>query len=215
VISQSARVSGHPYCYNQRTENKTDRPPVQASIRLARGIDQQIVDVSLLSLGDKHLTDVETLWAAPLQRFKEDDKLWSWRFKQRLTRQNQAIYEGYALEYNNQTQGLMLLERQSRRSRLTPNQLLLYVEAIAAAPWNRRRLTQSPLLLGVGTALLDIARQRSLDLGYQGRLGLQALPRSVGFYERHGMTEIPPDPDQYLDPEELPLTYFEHRAIRP
>jgi GNAT superfamily N-acetyltransferase len=188
---------------------------VESSIRLARGLDRQLVDVALLSIADKHLTDFTTLWTALLQQYQEDDKLWSWKFKQRLTRQNQPIYDGYALEYNNQTQGLILIERQSRPSVLTPGQSLLYVEAIAAAPWNRRRLTRSPQLIGVGRALLDIARQRSLDLGYQGRLGLQALPRSVGFYERHGMTEIPPDPDQYLDPEELPLTYFEHRAIRP
>jgi GNAT superfamily N-acetyltransferase len=187
---------------------------VQQRIRLIRGLDRQPVEVQLLDLTLDHLNNVETLWTEPVRYYQEEDKYWSWRFKKRLAQRTQRGYEGYAIEYEGCTQGLMMIERQ-RRSQLEPGQPIVYIDAIASAPWNRRDIQQPPYLFGVGNALLDFARQRSLELGCRGRVGLHALPRSVGFYDRQGMTEVPPDPTDYFDPDDPPLPYFEYRALRP
>lgn len=60
---------------------------------------------------------------------------------------------------------------------------------------------------------MNFARQRSLDLGYQGRVGLQSLPDAVRFYERIGMTRLELEPADIIDAGEK-LPYFEHRALR-
>lgn len=81
------------------------------------------------------------------------------------------------------------------------------------APWNRRAIERSHEFTGVGRQLIQFARQRSLELGYQGRVGLQALPSAVGFYERIGMTCLALEPEEIVDPEDA-LPYFEYRAQR-
>jgi hypothetical protein len=66
---------------------------------------------------------------------------------------------------------------------------------------------------GVGRQMMQFAQQRSLDLGYRGRVGLLSLPDAVGFYERVGMTRLELDPEDIVDAEEN-LPYFEYRALR-
>lgn len=109
---------------------------------------------------------------------------------------------------------MMLIETQQHRSRITPGQPLVYVEALATAPWNRLAIIRPPELRGVGTALLLFARQRSLQLGYGGRVGLHALPRAERFYERQRMSRFDPNPEDYPDLEDKPLTYFEYATMR-
>ena len=84
---------------------------------------------------------------------------------------------------------------------------LVYVEYLASAPWNRRLLEDPPYLIGVGRALVLFARQRSVELGYGGRVGLHALPGAEAFYRRYSM------PDYGSDPDKEGLVYFEYAAL--
>ena len=101
----------------------------------------------------------------------------------------------------------MFIETQWHRSHWAQRWPLVYVEAIATAPWNRSDIEQPPWLKQVGTLLLLFARQRSVDLGYDGRVGLHSLPGAEGFYHRQQM------PEHGLDPEKDDLVYFEYNAI--
>ena len=83
----------------------------------------------------------------------------------------------------------------------------VYVEYLASAPWNRRLLEDPLYLVGVGRALLLLARQRSVELGYGGRVGLHALPGAEAFYRRYDMPDYGPD----LDKDGL--VYFEYGAL--
>lgn len=65
-----------------------------------------------------------------------------------------------------------------------------------------------PTYGGVGRTLLLFARQRSLALGYGGRVGLHALPESEEFYRRNQMPEYDPDPGKEG------LVYFEYGVLR-
>jgi hypothetical protein len=98
---------------------------------------------------------------------------------------------------------LMMIETAQHGSRITPGERLVYVDGIASAPWNRKAIQRPQKFKGVGTALLEFARNRSLELGYEGRVGLHCLPGAEGFYDRQGMLDLGSDED-YED-----LIYFE------
>ena len=117
-------------------------------------------------------------------------------------------FEAYALEVGDLTQGLLLLETQWHRSGLPQRYPLVYVQAILSAPWNQIIIEDPPFYVGVGRALLLFARRRSEQLGYQGRVGLHALPGSEGFYHRVDMPDYGPDDDKEG------LIYFEYGATQ-
>lgn len=179
---------------------------MQRPIQLLSGTGETVSGL-LCNLNDRHIEDVEAVWKEILSATDQADRYWSWDYKLRQADQA-ARYEGYAIEVENLTQGLMWLETQRHRSQMPQRYPLVYIEALATAPWNRRWLDDPPYLQGVGRSLLLFARQRSLDLGYEGRVGLHALPGSEGFYRRNQMAEYGAD----LDKESL--IYFEYSAIR-
>jgi hypothetical protein len=179
---------------------------MQRSIQLLSGFGEVIPGL-LCSMSDRHLEDFETIWKGILRATDQSDGYWNWDYKLRRGNQD-ARYEAYAIEVDDLTQGLMLIETQWHRSQLAQRPPLVYVEALASAPWNRRQLEDPPLLRGVGRTLLLFARQRSLELGYGGRVGLHALPDSEEFYRRNQMPEYPADPDKE------DLVYFEYGFLR-
>jgi len=79
---------------------------------------------------------------------------------------------------------------------------VLYIEFIETAPWNQATYAgKSTRFGGVGTQLIRVAIQGSLDAGYAGRIALHSLPQSEGFYRPHFR-------DLGIDPAEG-LRYFE------
>lgn len=162
----------------------------------------EIVQGNLNPMQQRHLRDFEGAWQSTLQNLDENDAFWDWAMKKRLSTTDNR-FEAYAIEYKGLTQGLIWLETQWHRSWLEPDKRLVYIEAIAAAPWNRGFIKSTPYLKGVGAALLMFAKQRSSTLGYDGRVGLHALPISEGFYIHQQMS------DYGEDPEKDNLRYFE------
>lgn len=157
----------------------------------------------MVDLAQQHLDDFDTHWRPLLQQVEAEDTFWDWVVKKRISISSEN-FESYALEYEGMTQGLMTLETQWHRSQVDRSHWIVYVEALASAPWNRRAIQQPPRLRGVGIALLLFARQRSLELGFEGRIGLHALPGAERFYEGRNMPSYGPDPDKEN------LTYFEY-----
>ncbi|MFE4105985.1 GNAT family N-acetyltransferase [Almyronema epifaneia] len=180
---------------------------VQQPVQLIRGQDNRIVEALLVDLAQSHLDAFDTLWRPLLQRFEAEDKFWDWVVKKRISLSSDN-FESYAIEYKGVAQGLLAIETQWHRSWVTPRQQLVYVEAIASAPWNRTRIQQPPTFRGVGTLLLNFARRRSLQLGYGGRLGLHSLDSAQSFYDAKNMMEFGPDP------EKDGLVYFEYSQLR-
>jgi GNAT superfamily N-acetyltransferase len=175
---------------------------VQEIVQLIRGIDGVPVDAYLVDLAQKHASDFDNFWREQLRLYGQEDKFWDWLFKLRFIA-NQENREGYAIECFNQTEGLMMIETAQHGSRITPGKRIVYVDGIASAPWNRKAIQRPQKFKGVGTALLEFARNRSIELGYEGRVGLHCLPGAEGFYEHQGMLDLGSDED-YED-----LIYFE------
>lgn len=169
--------------------------------------NDQVVEARLCTMQSRHLDDFNTIWKSMLEELGAEDTFWDWARKKRLSLSNDH-YEAYAVEYEDLTQGLLWIETQWHRSQWVIGQPLVYVEALASAPWNRRSINPEPWLKGVGTVLLQFARKRSLDLGYQGRLGLHALPGSESFYETRNMLNFGYDPDREM-------IYFEYGLLNP
>uniref|UniRef100_A0A8T6QJ72 GNAT family N-acetyltransferase n=1 Tax=Lyngbya confervoides BDU141951 TaxID=1574623 RepID=A0A8T6QJ72_9CYAN len=141
-----------------------------------------------------------------LRETQQPDADWNWAYKLQLA-VNDERYEVYGMELEALLQGVILLETQWHRSWLPQRFPLVYVEYLASAPWNRRLIEDPPYLVGVGRALLLFARQRSLELGYGGRVGLHSLPGAEAFYHRYQMPDYGPDPDKGG------LVYFEYAAF--
>lgn len=180
---------------------------MQRKISLKRGIDNTSIEAYLVDLGQNHVDDYVNNWVEKLRLFTQEDKYWDWIFKLRYIA-NQENLEGYAVECENTTQGLMIIETQMHGSRLNIGKRLVYVDGIATAPTNRIEIQRPPQFKGVGQALLNFARIRSVELGYEGRVGLHSLPRSVGFYEKQNMFNCGPEED-YDN-----LVYFEYGVLR-
>jgi len=179
---------------------------MQRPVQLLSGAGE-IVSGILCAMRDRHLQDYETVWQDVLLATEQPDRYWSWDYKFRRGERDVSC-EAYAIEVDSLAQGLMLIETQWHRSHLPQRYPLVYVEALAAAPWNRRQLEDPPYLRGVGGTLLLFARQRSLELGFGGRVGLHALPGSEAFYHRKQM------PEYDADPEKEGLVYFEYGITR-
>ncbi len=180
---------------------------MQLKIELKRGKDNRLVEALLVNLEKKHTEDYANDWVEQLRRFNQGDKYWDWLFKLKYIA-NQENLEGYAVECENQTQGLMLIETQMHGSRLSFGKRLVYVDGIATAPTNRIEIQNPPQFKGVGKALLNFARIRSVELDYEGRVGLHSLPRAEGFYEKQNMYNCGQEED-YDN-----LVYFEYGALR-
>jgi hypothetical protein len=170
-------------------------------LKLLRVSDLTLVNAELSNLSAKHLADFDTYWKNRLQISDEEDRHWNWVNKYlKLSTPN---YERYALECENITQGLMLLELDCHRSRSDLGKNLVYIDYLATAPWNRPSIQKPPIYKAVGTALFTFAIKRSFDLEYKGRLGLHALPLAEGFYKKLEMVDFGCDPDKQN------LRYFE------
>lgn len=179
---------------------------MQKTIKLLRVADNQAVDAVLTTFEQKHLNDVETLWKPRLQVSQEEDRYWDWEKKHRIAAKS-LNYEKYAIECEQITQGLIIIEIDWHRSQLEPGKSVVYVDFLATAPWNRRPNQKTPHFKGVGAVLLQLARSRSMALGYAGRVALHSLPRAERFYDGQNMMNFGADPDKEN------LVYFEWGRI--
>ncbi|NEQ64383.1 MAG: hypothetical protein F6K21_02575 [Symploca sp. SIO2D2] len=182
-------------------------PQLNRSIELLRVRDQQIVDAILTEVTEKHLQDTKTIWEPLLLGSRQEDEYWDWVGKSRRAKLLPGD-ELYAIECEGLTQGLVMLDVLKKRCQIESQlrRRLVYIRALATAPWNRPAITNPPTYKGIGGTMIDFAIARSYELGYQGRIGLHALPGALGFYRklRVGLLNCGPDPEE---PDNL--VYFE------
>jgi hypothetical protein len=178
--------------------------PVQFEVPLIRVSNAASVIGLLVTLTTKHLDDFRAVWREQLRTSTDEDRYWDWEQKQRIYLTDSAgIYEGYAIECEGLTQGMMILQVRGYRSQVESNRRLVYVHSLATAPWNRLSNPDSNGFRAVGSALLQFARFRSEELEYGGLVGLHSLPAAEMFYRKMGMI------DGGADAEKENLTYFE------
>ncbi len=162
-----------------------------------------------------HREDLKVRWPSALadlqsrmpEEHREESSHWNWLEK---LDQNKGVIgrQAYLIECGNTTQAVMLVDlNKASRFSATKGESIVYVDYVSTAPWNWKRLWQpNPPFKGLGTIMLQVAIRLSLDLEFDGRIGLHSLQDAEGFYRRREMTEFWPDPDYGY------LTYFEMTA---
>lgn len=159
----------------------------------------------------RHLTDVDEIWRPALsllarwsgRESRQESSHWNWRVKMRHVRRSRKA-SSFAIVFRDVTQGLMIVDS-SRTARLDPDcgQNLVYVDYVEVAPWNRQGWQPQRVFHSVGTTLLGAAVDKSIELGFGGRIGLHSLPQANTFYSRSGMTNLGADASKQN------LCYFE------
>jgi hypothetical protein len=82
---------------------------VQFEVQLIRVRDASPLVGSLVTLTTKHLNDFTTVWRDQLRTSTDEDQYWDWAKKQRIyLTGGTCIYEGYAIECEQLTQGMMI-----------------------------------------------------------------------------------------------------------
>lgn len=177
---------------------------VELEVQLVRVKDAVSIAGSLVVLTRKHLDDFTTVWRERLRTSDDVDQYWDWEKKQRIyVAGGIGMYEGYAIECDQMTQGMMILQTRGYRSQVEASRRIVYVHSLATAPWNRISNPDPNGFRAVGGALLRFAKYRSEQLGYGGLVGLHSLPTAEEFYRKMGMI------DGGVDVDKEKLTYFE------
>ncbi len=120
---------------------------------------------------------------------------WKWRVKQEIAEQLLA-YHMFGIEFDSQMQGLMLVITAGKTCRIESQKgkPLVYVDFLATAPWNLPNIAPEPRFSLVGSILLAVAIQLSLEEEFSGRIGLHSLPQANIWYANScGMTDLGPD----------------------
>jgi hypothetical protein len=112
---------------------------------------------------------------------------WSWKWKLQQESKRNSFYKCFGIIADNEPQGLMLLNYGREYLARLPEQagqLLIYLAYVESAPWNLREYCEKPRFGAVGAVLFKAAIEFSNRLGFEGRIGLHALPRVENYYEK-------------------------------
>jgi hypothetical protein len=176
-----------------------------SNVFLREGASGRLVPAILHgSIQPRHLDDHQQHWKPLMASSSAQHNHWDWRQKVRHY-SSRLSHQSFAIECAGVAQGLMIVNTMKRcRIPAQANRHLVYVEYLEAAPWNRGA---GQLYKGVGTVMIAVAIQLSIEEGNQGRVGLHSLPQADSFYGDHcGMTDL--GPDTSCDAH-FPLRYFE------
>ncbi len=158
------------------------------------------------------LDDIEASWADARERAATEELAtglaplehshWDWRTK--IDSVEAGHHMLVVVECQAIPQGIMAVLRTPRHSS-DSGEPVVYIDYLESAPWNLKSTTSRPRFLGVGTVLIAEAVRLSLEMGFNGRIGLHSLPQAEPFYRtRCRMSEFGVDQD-YFD-----LVYFEY-----
>ena len=172
----------------------------ESQVYLQKIAINQMVDASLFDeITDEHLVMWQNTWVPAMEAYcqgraeaeKPDDSEWNWKWKAAKWRPYLKNHS-FAIVCEKELQGLMLAsDVKSARIQAQFGKPIVYVELLAAAPWNRSKIQKPKRFHGVGTVMMAAAVQLSIDLGYKGRVGLHSLPGAESFYQDEcGMTPL-------------------------
>lgn len=158
---------------------------------------------------DDYIDATDKLWRVYRQRFLKSQAVsskpvpghhhWSWKWKLQQELKRNSLFKCFGIVADNEPQGLMLLNYGREYVSRLPEQagqLLIYLAYIESAPWNIREYCENPRFGGVGAVLYKAAIQYSNRAGFEGRIGLHALPNVEDYYvKRCKMRRCDADPN--------------------
>lgn len=132
---------------------------------------------------------------------------WGWIWKDKILQMMQESsgndFYAIGIEYQEEMQGMILIDAHPYPSRHVWNAKCLYVCYLATAPWNLgfylTKIGKKPRFKHIGVQLLDLAVMKSEEVGCEGLIGLHAYPGSESFYRKYGMIEVKIGTDRPAD----------------
>jgi hypothetical protein len=115
---------------------------------------------------------------------------WNWPNKAMRALINDEENTFFWIDYKSSTQGIMLTGKNISYFGSDLGKRNIYISFLEVAPWNYYRDIIAGYYAGVGITLLSAAIQYSNSLGYDGRIALESLPQSDGFYLRNKMIPV-------------------------
>lgn len=104
-------------------------------VQLIRTVDGTSTTAQLVPLAAKHSTDFNQLWKEQLITSINEDQYWDWERKQQIYLSSAiGSFEGYAIECEQITQGMMIIQISGHRSQIDPERKLIYIHSLATAP---------------------------------------------------------------------------------
>lgn len=156
-------------------------------IWLRRWTGERVAARLVPRLGEAELRQIEG-WQSKLRIRGEVDAEWDWRA---FVANAGTGAESGALVVEGRVEAAFLLSTIGYKSRQGDGPLV-YLDYMAVAPENRDRESGPRQLRGCGSEILRLARYRSRQLGYEGRVGLHSLSTAESFYVAQGMRRWEP-----------------------
>ena len=135
-------------------------------------------------------------WKPSLENYILQDKKrpehyhWSWSRKVMNALINGQEDSFFWIDFDSATQGIMLTEQNTSYFGNDLGKRNIYIAFLEAAPWNCYKDKTTGYYASVGIMLLMAAIQYSESLGLDGRIALESLPQSEGFYLKHKMIPV-------------------------
>lgn len=180
----------------------SQRTPI---VLLDGAIRQPVEAVLIEDVSEADVRRTDTLWKPFLRQSLQDAYTrgllpsdlpehvhWIWERKWRAASGHSQFL---GIECAGEMQALMVV-RTDNLCRLPAQRglPLIYVDYLAAAPWNLAEIASPPRFSRCGLVLIAAAIRLSSQRGYNGRVGLHSLPQAEGFYRNKcGMTDLGED----------------------
>ena len=108
-----------------------------------------------------------------------DEMIWSAGF---MIPTDGSPLQGYAVVADDETQGIVVIDRALRRSRVKPLSAIAYLPYLATAPWNRSSGACPGRYRGIGRLLVGRAISEAVSLGTGGHIGLHSFSSARPLY---------------------------------
>ncbi|OBQ40164.1 MAG: hypothetical protein AN487_02410 [Anabaena sp. CRKS33] len=158
---------------------------IEENVKILQCYNNQYVEGKILPLSQKHIEEIELSWKPELKNHDCWDK--NLDFSKYL--QEKTYLQFYVLEYKLVTQGIIGLHS-GYCSRLELGENLVYVSILTVAPWNRIDINSLPKYKGIGTTLITFAIIFSMNLGFEGKIGLHSVKKAEEFYKKLGFIDL-------------------------
>ena len=178
---------------------------------------------TLEPLNAEFLDQWERLWRGRMPG--EEDASWNWPDILNADCSEADGYAHHGLRLHGLWQGVMITRPQAEIRLGGPGAKGVYIEYLAAAPWNRKRLRErisfdEKRVAPIGRWLMWRAVGQSRTAGHLGRTAWHSLPGALTDYTRMvvGLTNLGPDEDDeeglpWLEVEPAAATNFLARAV--
>lgn len=177
---------------------------------LCKTVDGHVEQCTVLRLTEDDIALARESWGIEFRhRFAlgmrdPDEMIWSTGF---LLATDGSPLNGYVITANNDIQGVIVVDKELRASRVHPSAKVSYVSYLATAPWNRDFGSRFGRYRGIGQVLVRQAIAEAVTLGTLGRVGLHSIAPACSFFEHLGFRNLGSDRAQ------RGMVYFEGGSV--